>query len=337
MIIQENLSLKKYNTFLLDVYTNFFSAPENEDELIEILSQQQFKGLPLFILGGGSNVLFKSNFNGLVLKPNITSISIIHENNQKVWIEAGAGLEWDNLVEWCVNRNYYGIENLSHIPGSVGACPVQNIGAYGTEVKDVITQVKGIFIDTLQPFNFKNEECKFSYRNSLFKNTLKSKTIITSVVFELSKNGEIKADYGSVKEELEKLGETNLINTRKAIIKIRESKLPDPKLLGNAGSFFKNPILEKAVAQEIIKTYPDAPHYNIDSNLIKMPAGWLIEKCGWKGKQLNNVAVHEKQALVLINKTGLATGDEILELANKIETSIKETFGIDLEKEVNVV
>ena len=337
MIIQENFSLKRLNTFHFDVNARYFSAPQNEEEIIEILSKPQLKDCPLLVLGGGSNILFKSDFNGLVLKPNIQTIKTIDENEDHIWVEAGAGIDWDQFVEWTVKHGYYGIENLSLIPGNVGASPVQNIGAYGVEVKDVITQVNGIFLDTLEPFSFKNHECKFDYRNSIFKNTLKGNTIITSVQFLLNKNGALKADYNGVKEEIEKLGEKSLSNIRQAIINIREAKLPDPELMGNVGSFFKNPIVPSEIANKILDTYPNAPHYPVDEKLTKIPAGWMIDQCGWKGKSLGNAAVHEHQALVLVNKTGHASGGEILNLASEIEKSVEERFGIRIEKEVNVV
>lgn len=337
MVIQKHFPLKKHNTFHFDVYAAYFSAPQNEEEIIEVLSEPIFKGKPLFILGGGSNIIFKSDFDGLVLKPNIQSINIIDENEHSVWVEVGAGMDWDSFVEWSVNKGYFGIENLSLIPGNVGASPVQNIGAYGVEVMDVITQVNGIFQDTFEPFSFKNEECKFTYRNSIFKNTLKGKTIITSVQFLLHKQGEIKADYNGVREEIEKLGEKNLTNTRNAIIKIRESKLPDPEVMGNVGSFFKNPIVDNRIADKIISAYPNAPFYKVDEKHTKIPAGWMIDQCGWKGKAIGNAAVHQNQALVLINKTGMASANEILDLAKEIEKDVFNKFGITIEKEVNVI
>ncbi|MGQ1786217.1 UDP-N-acetylmuramate dehydrogenase [Saccharicrinis sp. GN24d3] len=337
MIIQEHFPLKKHNTFHFDICADYFSAPQNEEEIIEVLSNVRFKALPLFVLGAGSNVLFKSDFKGLVVKPNIQVINIIDENTHSIWVEAGAGVDWDSFVAWSVEKGYFGIENLSLIPGNVGASPVQNIGAYGVEIMDVITQVNGIYLDTLEPFSFKNRECKFSYRNSIFKNTLKGKTIITSVQFLLHKQGELKTDYRGVKEELEKLGEVNLSNVRKAVINIRESKLPDPEATGNAGSFFKNPVVEKQIADKLLSAYPNAPYYKVDDQYTKIPAGWMIEQSGWKGKAMGNAAVHDKQALVLINKTGEANGNEILALAAEIQKSVKDKFGIDIEKEVNVV
>ncbi len=337
MIIQDNYSLKELNTFHFDVKSDFFCTPKNEEEIIEALSNPLVKDIPLLVLGGGSNVLFKTDFKGLILKPNIQTVQIIEESNSHVIVECGAGVDWDYFVEWSVNQGYYGIENLSLIPGNVGASPVQNIGAYGVEVKDVILQVNGIFLDTLEPFSFKNEECQFDYRNSIFKNTLKDKTIITSVTFELQKQGELKADYGNIKEELQKYDEINLSTIRKAIIAIRESKLPDHQVFGNCGSFFKNPVVENDIANRILDQYPNAPHYKVGDSYTKIPAGWLIEQCNWKGKGTENAQVHQQQALVIINKTGRATGKEVLLLAEMIQHSVMEKFNIQIEKEVNVI
>lgn len=337
MVLQYDYPLKSHNTFHFDVYAEYFSAPQNVQEIIEVLTEPTLKNKARFILGGGSNVLFQSNFKGLILKPDIQSIQVIHETAQSVWVEVGAGVDWDSFVEWSVSKAYYGIENLSLIPGHVGASPVQNIGAYGTEIMDVITQVNGIFLDSLETFSFKNKECEFSYRDSIFKNSLKGKTIITSVEFVLGKVGNIKTSYGGVAKEVESLGGSSLKNVRQAIINIRQSKLPDPAVIGNVGSFFKNPIVENTVANKIIQKFPDAPIYKLDEGYSKIPAGWMIEQCGWKGKSLGNATVHKNQALVLINNTGLANGQDILALAHEIEKSVKLKFGIEISKEVNVV
>lgn len=337
MIILQNYSLKKHHTFHFDVFTNFFAAPENKEEIVDVLKDPIYNNLPLLILGGGSNILFKSDFHGLTLEPNIQHITIINEQENNLWVEVGAGVNWDSFVKWSVNSCLYGIENLSLIPGNVGASPVQNIGAYGVEVKDVIKQVNGIYIDTLEYFSFKNDECHFQYRNSIFKNELKGKIIITSVVFELKKNAELKLEYGDIKAVVDELGQKNLKNIRKAIVQIRESKLPDTEVIGNVGSFFKNPVVENHIAKNIISHYDNVPFYSVGNNHSKIPAGWMIEQCGWKGKSIGNAAVHEKQALVLVNKTGNATGEEILYLAAQIVKSVKDKFGITIEKEVNVV
>jgi len=334
MIIQENYSLKALNTFHFNIKCAYFAAPNSMTELTDLLSNPVAKKNEILILGGGSNILFTKDFSGLVIKPNFNKITVVDENEKSIWIESGAGVDWDLFVEWCVNRNYYGIENLSLIPGNVGSCPVQNIGAYGVEVKDVIANVNGLYIDTLEPFSLKNEDCNFGYRNSIFKEDLKNKVIITSVVFELKKQDTLKLEYGDVKAKVEEIGELNLLNIRKAIIEIRESKLPDHKELGNVGSFFKNPVVDNKTADKILNQYPNAPYYIVDEKHKKIPAGWMIEQCGWKGKI---IAVHEKQALVLINKTGHATGAEILELATKIEKDVWDKFSVIIEKEVNVI
>lgn len=337
MIIEHNYSLKSHNTFHFDVFADYFAAPSHHDEIIEVLKDPAVKNCPLLILGGGSNILFETNFHGLVLKPNIQHITIIDKKNKSVWVEVGAGVDWDFLVEWSVKQNLYGIENLSLIPGNVGASPVQNIGAYGVEVKDVIKQVNGIYLDTQENFCFKNNECKFDYRNSIFKNELKGKVIITSIIIELKKDNELKLNYGDLLNIVNTLGEQNLKNVRQAIIQIRESKLPNHEITGNVGSFFKNPVLDNMAADKILSQYPEAPFYKVGNHHKKIPAGWMIEKCGWKGKSIGNAAVHENQALVLINKTGKASGKEILHLASEIVESVKLKFGITIEKEVNVI
>ncbi|WP_075603602.1 UDP-N-acetylmuramate dehydrogenase [Saccharicrinis aurantiacus] len=336
-MITNNISLKEYNTLNISVKTTYFAQPKTSQETIAVLKSDTAKNNSIFILGGGSNVLFKSDFDGLVIHPCISDINILDENEDTIKVEVGAGVEWDSFVEWATNRNLYGIENLSLIPGNIGACPVQNIGAYGVEVKDVITSVQGIYLDSLESFSLSNAACKFDYRNSVFKQELKNKTLITSVCFELRKKGELNLNYGSIQKDVEALGERSLLNARKAIIAVRNSKLPDPKEFGNVGSFFKNPIIDIAIAKDIFKKYPSAPSYEVSESLVKIPAAWLIEQAGWKGKSIGNAAVHKNQALVLINSNGQATGTEILELAGAIVSDVEKKFGISLEKEVNVL
>jgi len=332
----KNINLKPYNTFGFGVNAKEFITCSSIKSITQALSYLKEKKQPFLILGGGSNILFSKNFDGLVIYPALSDISILKQDDQHVWVEAGAGLEWDNLVEYCVNNNWYGIENLSYIPGHVGASPVQNIGAYGTEVKDCITSVKGIYIDTIQPFELSNSQCHFAYRQSIFKAELKHKTIITSVVFKLNKQAELNLSYGPVKEQVEANGELSLKNVRQTIIDIRKSKLPEPEELGNAGSFFKNPIISYAAFESIKNKFDNIPHYKIDDNQVKVPAGWLIEQSGWKGKSIGQAGVHHKQALVLINK-GQATGADIIHLANTIIREIKAKFNIDIEPEVNII
>ncbi len=334
--IKENFTLKKYNTLGIDVKTLYFAEYSSVIELIDFLNLHPKQDLPLIILGGGSNVLFTKDFEGYVLRPNIKGIEIIDDSDDFVKIRVGAGEDWDVLVDYCVDKNWGGIENLSLIPGNVGTCPIQNIGAYGVEVKDVITEVETLEIDSLKVFSFKNEECQFAYRDSIFKHKLKGKHIINYVTFQLNKQPVFKLDYGNLKEELGKCNEINLKNIRQAVINIRESKLPKPEDIGNAGSFFKNPVVQNHKADELKKYYPEMPTYIQGNDLIKIPAGWLIEKSGWKGKSIGRAGVHNKQALVIVNNGG-ATGQEILYLAQEIQKSVKEKFGIDLEMEVNIV
>ncbi len=336
LMITNNISLKPYNTLQLDVIAKYFSTPKTIDEVQQLLRSDIAKQNQILILGGGSNILFEKDYDGLIIQPCLDNIDIIKEDDNTIQVEVGAGVEWDNFVDWSVSKGFYGIENLSLIPGNTGASPVQNIGAYGVEVKDVIVAVKGLFLENGEYFTLNNNECQFGYRNSVFKNELKNKTIITSVVFELKKNGTLLLEYGSIKKDVEALGSPTLETTRQAIINVRNSKLPDPKEYGNVGSFFKNPVIEKSKANQLLNAYPDIPSYPATEGFIKIPAGWLIEKSGWKGKSIGNAAVHEQQALVIINKTGKATGAEILHLANTIVNDVNKLFGITLEKEVNV-
>jgi UDP-N-acetylmuramate dehydrogenase len=334
--IKENFTLKKHNTFGIDVKTKYFIEYSSVDDLSNFLDIQRMHDLPLMVLGGGSNVLFTKYFEGYILHPIIKGIEIIDETDDFVKIRVGAGEDWDEFVEYCVKRNWGGIENLSLIPGNVGTCPIQNIGAYGVEVKDVITEVETLEIDSLKIFSFKNEECQFAYRDSIFKRKLRGKHIVNYVTFQLNKPPVFKLDYGNLKEELRKYNEINLNNIRLAVINIRESKLPKPEEIGNAGSFFKNPVVQNYKAEELKNSYPKIPSYLQGNNLIKIPAGWLIEKAGWKGKSIGRAGVHHKQALVLVNH-GNATGQEILYLVQEIQKSVKEKFGIEIEMEVNVV
>lgn len=334
--IKENFTLKKYNTLGIDVKTRYFAEYSSVIELIDFFNLHPKQDLPLIILGGGSNVLFTKDFEGYILHPNIKGIEIIDESDELVKIKVGAGEDWDELVDYCVDRNWGGIENLSLIPGNVGTCPIQNIGAYGVEVKDVITEVETLKIDSLKVFSFKNEECQFAYRDSIFKQKLKGKHIINYVTFKLNKRPVFKLDYGNLKEELGKYNEINIKNIRQAVINIRESKLPKPEDIGNAGSFFKNPVVQNYKAEELKRSYAEIPFYFQEDDLVKIPAGWLIEKAGWKGKKVGKVGVHHKQALVIVNYGG-ATGQEILYLAQEIQKSVKEKFRINLEMEVNVV
>lgn len=333
----ENYNLNPHNTFGVNAKSRyFFEFTEPEDLETFVQSNETWKDLPLFVLGGGSNVLFQKDFEGLILHPNIPGIFKVKEDRQNIWFEVGAGEIWDDFVKYCVDYGVGGIENLSLIPGSVGATPVQNIGAYGQEVGNVIELVKGYDLQQKAFLEFSAENCEFDYRNSLFKRELKHRFIITSVVFRLDKFPEFNLNYGQVEEKVNALGDVNLQNIRQAVIEIRSSKLPDVYELGNAGSFFKNPVVKIEVAEKIREKFPDVPVYAVNDEMVKLAAGWLIENAGWKGRREGYVGVHEKQALVLVNY-GKATGKEIYDFSEQILDSVKEKFGIELEREVNCV
>ncbi len=336
MEILRNYSLKEKNTFAIDANAKLFVAPKTINELQAVLADDILKKEPLLILGGGSNMLFVSDFDGLVVHPNLHGKGIIKETEDEVWVKAHAAEDWDEFVAWNVNLGYGGLENLSLIPGSVGACPVQNIGAYGVEVAELIENVDAIEISTGKLHEFSNAECEFGYRNSVFKNKLKGEFIIISVTFKLQKYPEFKTHYGAVNAELEKIGNVSLASVRQAVINIRESKLPKPEITPNAGSFFKNPVvnMEKFIALK--EEYSEIVAYQIDEDSYKLAAGWMIDYLDWKGKTFKGAAVHEKQALVLVNKNN-ATGNEVVELAKKIQRSVNDLFGVSLEFEVNLI
>lgn len=334
--IKENISLKKYNTFGIDVKTRFFVECSSVKELSDFLAVYQKQKLPLMILGGGSNVLFTKDFDGYILRSFIKGIDIIDETSEYIKLRVGAGEDWDEFVGYCVEHNWGGVENLSLIPGNVGTCPIQNIGAYGVEAKDVIADVETLEIETLKVNRFKNEECNFGYRNSIFKSKLKGKQIITHISFNLKKQPVFKLDYGNLQEELKQFDSINLQSIRQAVIDIRNAKLPKPEDIGNSGSFFKNPVIESSKADKLKKQFVDMPSYTQGEGLVKIPAGWLIEKAGWKGKRIGDAGVHDKQALVIVNY-GKASGTEIYELAKEIQKSVKNMFDINLDMEVNIV
>jgi UDP-N-acetylmuramate dehydrogenase len=329
--------LKKHHTFGTEATAKYyFEFTEPEDLESFVATKKDWQNWQILILGEGSNMLFVNDFPGLIIYPNIPGISIIHEDRNNVWLEVGGGVVWDDLVEFAVFNHWGGIENLSLIPGKVGASAVQNIGAYGMEIQDRIESVIGFDLKTQTEYAIKAEDCQYTYRNSIFKNQLKNRFIITSVVYKLDKFPEFVLNYGDLKTEVEKLGEANLRNIRQAVIRIRESKLPDPKVYGNAGSFFKNPIVDNPIAEKLITNFPTIPHYPAPERKTKLAAGWLIEQCGWKGFRRGNVGVHEKQALILVNY-GNATGREVYDLSEEIKQSVREKFGIKLEREVNVI
>ncbi len=342
MNIKENISLKEYNTFGISVNAKRFIAVGSVYELQQLLKVEK----SLFLISGGSNMLLTKDIEELVVHLDIKGISIDREDSNAVYITVNAGEDWHELVLWCVSNNYGGIENLSLIPGNVGTCPIQNIGAYGVEVKDTITKVETLEIETGKLVSFSNENCNFGYRNSIFKNKEKGKYIITSVSFQLTKrNHYLNSYYGAIEAELTLRGITKptLKDISDSVIAIRRSKLPDPKEIGNSGSFFKNPVISKTQFLHLQKEYPKIPSYIVTSSAdkksnteVKVPAGWLIEQAGFKGKRFGNYGVHEKQALVLVNY-GNASGKEIYELAKKIQASILYKFGITLEIEVNII
>lgn len=337
--MQENFSLKPFNTFGVEAKAKYFIEINSVDELIETLKQARSQTLPLLFLGGGSNILLTKDFEGLAIKLSLKGISEKVLNENEVLITAKAGENWHEFVMFCLNKNYGGLENLSLIPGNVGTSPMQNIGAYGTEIKDIFVDCKVLNLETLEIETFNLEKCRFGYRDSIFKQEGKGKYVILEVSFKLtSKNHSIKTEYGAIKSELENLGITNptIQDISIAVINIRQSKLPDPKEIGNAGSFFKNPTIPLAQFENLKEQFPNIQGYP-NGNFVKVPAGWLIEQCGWKGKQIGNVASHKLQSLVIINATGSATGKEIFDFSTLIIDSVKEKFGIELEREVNIL
>lgn len=333
-----NFSLKSYNTFGLDVVSKNFIEVSDSQELKFILHEISLKKEPLLILGGGSNILFTKNFDGIVLKNGILGLEVVKENDDFVEVKVGAGEQWHGFVLWCIKQGYGGVENLSLIPGTVGAAPMQNIGAYGVEIKDVFVSLEALNLETLEFEIFNNSDCQFGYRQSVFKNIKKDKYIITDVTFKLSKNPVLNTSYGAIKDVLDEHGVTNpsIKTVSDAVIEIRSSKLPDPSKIGNAGSFFKNPVITQSVFEKLKNNYHDIPSYLLQDGLVKLPAAWLIEHCGWKGKRRGEIGVHDKQALVLVNH-GNGHGSDIYQLAIDIQASVKNKFGIELEMEVNVV
>ena len=337
MQIHKNFSLKKYNTFGIEAKARQFVSVQSVDELITVLNENPTT--KKFILGGGSNMLLTQDINALVIHLDLKGKKIIDENDDFVWVESQAGENWHEFVIWTINQNFGGLENLSLIPGNVGTTPIQNIGAYGVEIKDTFVLCEAIHIETQELMIFTNEKCKFGYRESIFKNEVKDEFIITSVVFKLTKkNHKLNTSYGAIETELEKQHITNptLKDVSDAVISIRQSKLPDPKELGNSGSFFKNPVILKTDFEKIQQKFPEMPHYVVSETEVKVPAGWLIEQAGFKGKRFGDAGIHKNQALVLVNY-GKATGQEILAVAKDIQATIEATFSISIETEVNII
>jgi UDP-N-acetylmuramate dehydrogenase len=338
MEIVHDKPLEPLNTLGIRVSAAYYAEVFSNENFLELISDQQWKDKKKLILGGGSNILFTDNFNGLVIKNNLKGIAILKEDAYHVWIKVAAGEVWHRFVMFCVEKKLAGVENLSLIPGLAGAAPMQNIGAYGAEVKETCDEVEAVDMTTGQMKVFKNGECEFGYRESIFKNKFKDRFFISAVTFRLNKIFKPKINYGDIRKTLEEMRaeDVTVKTVSDAVIRIRTSKLPDPKDIGNAGSFFKNPVLSKKKFSELVLKYPLIPNYPDQGGLIKIPAGWLIEQCGWKGKRIGDAGVHQKQALVLVNY-GNAKGEEILSLAHQVQHSVQDKFGIALESEVNII
>lgn len=337
MQILNNYPLKKYHTFGTDVYARYFTEINSVAEFKELQETAIYQNNPSLILGGGSNLLFTKNYEGLVIKNNIAGIEIIQEDDAHVYVKAAAGENWHGFVLYCVDHNYGGVENLSLIPGCVGASPMQNIGAYGAEIKDVCFEVNTLDVHTGEERTFSNADCKFGYRESVFKNIYKNQYLITSVVFKLNKKPVLNTSYGAIEQELKAMGVTRptVKAVSDAVIRIRSSKLPDPAKIGNAGSFFKNPEVSAQKHNELKQHFPDLVAYALDNSHYKLAAGWLIEQCGFKGKRVGDAGVHVHQALVLVNY-GTASGGEIYNLSQQVLDAVQDKFGITLEREVNI-
>ncbi|TVR81555.1 MAG: UDP-N-acetylmuramate dehydrogenase [Chitinophagaceae bacterium] len=336
--IQKNVSLKEFNTFGIDVKAKYFVTLTELKQLKDLYESKYWSVKPRMILGGGSNILFLNDFEGLVVKVDLKGIEISETDSPTVYIKAGAGENWHNLVEFAIQKGLAGIENLSLIPGQVGAAPMQNIGAYGVELESCFVDLEAFDMENGTFVTFDKEACKFGYRESVFKNVYKNRFIITSVRLKLSKVPSFKLDYGAIKETLNEMQveEISIKKISDAVIKIRQSKLPDPAVLHNAGSFFKNPLVEDEKFKKLIKQFPDMPYYEAEKNLKKIPAGWLIDNAGLKGYRKKSVGIHQKQALVIVNYGG-AEGKEVFDFSQFIVDEIKAKYGIKLEREVNIV
>ncbi len=338
MKIKENYNLKSLNTFGINVDAKYFAEVASIDEIKEAGSFIDENNLQYLILGGGSNILFKKDFKGIAIKINLKGIEILKEDKEHIYIKVYAGENWDEFVQYCVEHKYAGLENLSLIPGSVGASPIQNIGAYGVELKDHFHELEFYNFSDNSIQTIQKEDCRFGYRSSIFKKELKGQGIILSVTFRLDKTPVFKTDYGVLNAELEKtgMGEISLKAIRLAICNIRQNKLPDPEFIGNAGSFYKNPVVSENKHKELKAIYKNLVSFSQADGSFKLAAGWLIDQCGWKGKRSGDAGVHENQALVMVNY-GKATGQDILNLSDKIKNSVLQKFGVELEMEVNVV
>ncbi|HEX8376883.1 MAG TPA: UDP-N-acetylmuramate dehydrogenase [Pedobacter sp.] len=335
--ILENISLKPYNTFGVEALARWYTEINSEDELVELFRDERWKSADRLVLGGGSNLLLTRNFDGLVIRMNIKGITA-EVNAPYVIVAAGAGEVWNDLVMYCVGKGFAGMENLSLIPGSVGASPIQNIGAYGVELKDVFLSCRAFEIETGKILEFRKEDCEFGYRESIFKNKLKGEVIITEVKFSLSTIPSLNLTYGAIGEEMQKRGIVNptIKDVSDVVSHIRVSKLPDPSTIGNSGSFFKNPVIREQEFKQVQSIFPDTVHFCLPNSTVKLAAGWLIEKCGWKGKKIGETGTWKNQALVLVNY-GNATGTEIYDLSTQIIADVKLKTGVALEREVNII
>lgn len=337
MKVEENKSLKSLNTFGIDVTASHYLKLSSKSQLAKIQSIPSYEEDKRLVLGGGSNILFTGDFEGLVIHNCLPGIQEVKSQADDVWVRCGAGVEWHDLVMFCVQKGYGGIENLSLIPGKCGAAPMQNIGAYGVELKDVFEELEAWDISNQKLRTFNAEDCRFGYRESVFKHELKGRFIILSITLKLSMNPKLNTSYGAIQDTLKEMGKKPSIKSiSDAVIAIRKSKLPDPSDLGNAGSFFKNLEMPVEQFQELQTEYPDVPFYDLPNQMVKVPTAWLIEKCGWKGKQIGKVGSHKKQALVLVNYGG-AEGKDVRALAEAIQDSVRETFGLIISPEVNIV
>ena len=338
MEMYHQISLRDFNTFGIDTTAKMMVRVQRIDDLQTVLHDPKLQNENRLILGGGSNLLFTRPLDALVIKIDLTGKKIISENDRYALVEAGAGENWHTFVRWTIDQNLGGLENLSLIPGNVGASPMQNIGAYGVEIKDSFHSLKAVNLITGEIQEFNKADCEFGYRESVFKRSLKNQFAIVSVQYRLKKYPDFNTSYGAIEQELERMeiSEISLDAISQAVMNIRQSKLPDPKVLGNAGSFFKNPTISESEFQHIISTHPDIPHYPAAGGMHKLAAGWMIEQCGWKGKRIGNCGMHERQALVLVNYGG-ATGEEIYDLSEQVLQSVKARFGVELEREVNII
>ncbi|MFY0627243.1 MAG: UDP-N-acetylmuramate dehydrogenase [Reichenbachiella sp.] len=337
-IVKESISLKDYNSFGMDVHAKYFSEVSDIQSVRDVLLWSKNEKTSILIIGGGSNVLLTENIDGLVIKNSLLGKDILSETKEDVTLKVGAGEVWHDLVIYCVSEGFGGIENLSLIPGSVGAAPMQNIGAYGVEIKDVFVSLQALNLETLEIETFSREECEFGYRESIFKKKYKGQYFITSVILKLSKKHRVNTSYGAINEVLitNGISEPSIKDVSEAVVEIRKSKLPDPTIIGNSGSFFKNPVVEQSQYDTLKRKYEDMPSYSQLDGRIKIPAGWLIEQCGWKGIRRGDIGVHDKQALVLVNHGG-GKGEAIRQLAKDIQLSVEEKFDIELETEVNII